>query len=80
MNFGRVRGDDVLRSSIQCSASQWTQRMSIHPIWCRSLSSLRLNGRPPLGKFIKVDGLHLFPIGQHVMLDLCGTPRSFDPL
>ena len=40
VKFGRVRGDDVLRSSIQCNALQWAQRMSIRPIWCRSLSSL----------------------------------------
>ena len=25
-------------------------------------------------------GLHLLPIGQHVTLDLCATPRSVDPL
>ena len=54
MKFGRVRGDDVLRSSIQCRASQWAQRMAIRPIWCRSLSSLPSNGRRPLGKFVNV--------------------------
>ena len=54
MKFGRVRGDDVLCSSIQCSVLQWAQRMSIHPIWCLSLSSLLLNGHRPIGKFVNV--------------------------
>ena len=54
MKFGRVWGDDVLRSSIQYSALQWAQHMSIRPIWCRSLSSLPLNERRPLGKFENV--------------------------
>ena len=54
MKFGCVRGDDVLHSSIQCSASQWAQCMAIHPIWCRSHSSLPSNGHRSLGKFVNV--------------------------